>query len=302
MTITRSYINSTLLPTAYELFIDFNTFSDLWHPIYRQNSSDMAIEIVQEMRGLPAAQMKLDGGPIASADFGDSYKSNYINTYYGISFEISRGAVRDNQYKKQFPQHVKQMRKSMTEVKNVNAMRLFNNGFNAKSTGSDLQPLFSTQHPNVQGPLANTFTNNVQFSEKALEDAVTIITSQWRTNSGHLGFYKPKSVLVPAQRQFDAIRVLQSDYQSNSANNAVNALKTGGFMPKGHLVNPYLSNPYNWFVLTDYEEYGFNYFLNEPLEFDISSDNRTYNTVCSCIERYVFGYTNWRGVFGARGY
>ena len=94
MTITRSYINSTLLPTAYELFIDFNTFSDLWHPIYRQNSSDMAIEIVQEMRGLPAAQMKLDGGPIASADFGDSYKSNYINTYYGISFEISRGAVR----------------------------------------------------------------------------------------------------------------------------------------------------------------------------------------------------------------
>ena len=124
--------------------------------------------------------------------------------------------------------------------------------------------------------------------------------STWYSNSGLLEVVQPKKLLLPTARQFDGIRITKSAYQPDSANNAVNALVAGGFLKGGISINPFIVNPYSWFILTNYE-HGFKYFLREALEIDFMSDYKTYNTTCSALERYVFGYSNFRGVFGSPG-
>jgi hypothetical protein len=298
--ITRSDINGLLVPILNDVFTDYHQFPELYRKVYSVHSSDRAVEYDMEMRSLGLASYKADGGPIASGSMGQAYQSSYVNQYYGISFEITRATVKDNQYKKDFPNHAKAMRSSLMTVKNMNAMMLFNNAFGAASTGSDGQPLCSTTHPYNGGVLSNTFSNGVQLSESALEDAVTIITSQWKNNAGLLTMYTPKAVLVPTARRFDIARILRSQGQPGSANNDINPLYADDVFKGGAICNPFITNPYSWFVLTDYD-HGFKYFLREPLEIDFMSDNRTYNTVCSAIERYCFGYSSWRGVFGSTG-
>ena len=186
---------------------------------------------------------------------------------------------------------------ALGSVKNVNAMYLFNNATNMGSVGSDGQPLLSTQHPIQGGKLANTFTTAVQFSEKALEDAIAIMGATWKNYAGLPLICKPKKLLINNYLEFRAKRVIKSDYQTGTANNDINAVKHSNYFQgtTDIIVTPYLTNKYAWFILTDQPD-SFKYFLRESLEVDFMTDPRTYIVVMSALERYSFGYSTWRYV------
>ena len=208
--IKLSTINGLLLPLLNTAYMDFYTYGHLYTNVYQTFSSDMAIEYDQELRGLPLAQIKFDAGPIASGDMGMGNKAQYIHQYYGISFTISRAAQRFNQYKRQFPQQAKSMKESLLTVKNINAMFVFNNAFNTKSKGADGLPMCSTQHGYQGGVYANTFNNAVTFSQRAVEDAYSVITGTWVNAAGIANQYEPDKLLMPTLRQFDVLQLTGS--------------------------------------------------------------------------------------------
>jgi hypothetical protein len=298
MTITRSDINGLLLPYLKTVFGDYNTWPELYKDVYLTYYSDKAVEYDMEMRTLGLAQLKADGGPIASGSMGQVFQTAYVHQYYGIQFAITRATVKDNQYKSEFPRQAEAMRASLMTVKNINAMNIFNNATGPGSTGSDGLPLLSTQHPIQTGLQANTFNQGVQFSEKALEDA-KIIMDGWKNNAGLNIKVQPKSLLISPYNQYNAIRTLESEYRPGTANNDINALKREGVFKKISK-NTFLTNSKAWFIITDYHQ-GFKHYLREALEIDFMTDPSTYNIVCSAIERYSFGYTSWRSCFGSTG-
>jgi len=297
--INRSNIPTLLRPGLAAVFGDYNVYPALWKDIYSQHRSDKAVEYEMEMQGLPLAQIKQDGSPVASASMQQAYETSYVNQYYGISFQITRAAIMDNQYQSEFPQQAMQLRNSLDTLKNVNGAYLFNNAFNAASTVSDGQPLCSTTHQISSGTLANTFTNGVQFNEAAVEDAITLIKS-WSNQAGIKINLNSIKALVPQSRAFDAARIFKSEFRTQTANNDINAIVHDKYMPGGYIVNQFITNPNYWFILTD-EANGFKYYLRENLDIDFITDVVTDNVTVRAIERYSFGCSNWRGVFGSQG-
>lgn len=297
--INRSNIPTLLRPGLHAVFGDYNVYPGLWKDIYSVHRSDKAVEYEMEMQGLPLAQIKEDGSPVSSGSMQQAYQTSYVNQYYGISFQITRAAIMDNQYTSEFPQQALQLRNSLDTLKNINGAFLFNNAFTAASTVSDGQPLCSTSHPISTGTLPNTFSNGVQFNEAAIEDAITIIKS-WSNVAGLKINLNSIKALVPQSRAFDAARIFKSEFRTQTANNDINAIVHDKYMPGGYIVNQFISNPNNWFILTD-EPNGFKYFLRENLDIDFITDVVTDNVTVRAIERYAFGCSNWRSVFGSKG-
>lgn len=297
--INRSNIPSLLRPGLHQVFGDYNVYPALWKDIYSVHRSDKAVEYELEVQGLPLGQIKADGSPVASGDMRQAYETSYVAQYYGISFQITRAAIMDNQYQSQFPQQALQLRNSLDTLKNINGAYLFNNAFDAASTVSDGQPLCSTTHPISTGTLPNRFSNGVQFNESAVEDAITIIKS-WSNVAGLKVNLNSIKVLVPQSRAFDAARIFKSEFRTQTANREINAIVHDKYMPGGYIVNQFITNPNAWFILTD-QDNGFKHFLRESLDIDFITDITTDNVTVRAIERYSFGCSNWRAVFGSQG-
>ena len=297
--INRSNIPSTLRPGLAKVFLDWNTYPALYKDIYTVNRSDKAVEYELEMQGLGLAQAKEDGSPVYNDTFQQGYETAYVHVYYGTSFTITRAAILDNLYQAQFPQQSLQLRRSLETLKNINGAFIFNNAFNQQSTVSDGQPLCSTAHPIATGALANTFTNGVSFTESAVEDAITIIKS-WYDLAGLQINLSSVKALVPQSRAFDAARIFKSEYRTGTANNDINAIVHDKYMPGGYIINQFITNPNYWFILTD-EQNGFKYYQREHLDIDFITDTVTDNVTVRAIERYSFGCSNWRAVFGSQG-
>lgn len=297
--INRSNIPSLLRPDLAAVFGDYNIYPALWKDIYSIHRSEKAVEYEMEMQGLGLAQYKADGAPVASGSMAQAYQTSYVMQYYGISFQITRGAIMDNLYQQEFPQQALQLRNSLDTLKNINAAFIFNNAFNIDSQVSDGQPLCSTAHSITTGTLANTFTNGVQFNESAVEDAITIIKG-WKNVAGLQINLSSVKALVPQARAFDAARIFKSEYRTGTANNDINAIVHDKYMPGGYIVNQFLTSPQAWFLLTD-ETNGFKYYLRENLDIDFITDIVTDDVTVRAIERYAFGCSNWRAVFGSQG-
>lgn len=297
--INRSNIQSLLVPIARTVFWNFNRYPDLFKDVYQIFKSDRATEYDIEMQGLQIGSRKADGAPITIGTMQQGYTTAYNHEYYGIGFQITRGAVADNLYESQFPQAAMQLRNSLANLREINAMYTFNNAFNNNSIGSDGQPLASTVHPISTGTLSNTFANPVGLTESALEELIPIMKN-WLALSGQNINTSPVKLLVPPALGFQAGRILKSSYQTGTGNNDINVIVHDKYLPGGYIINPFLTNPYNWFVLTD-EMQGFKMFQRENLDVDFLTDIYTDTTLVRAIERYSFGYTNWRASFCVQG-
>jgi hypothetical protein len=297
--INRSSIPALLRPGLDTVFFDYNQYPALWKEIYKTYRSDKAVEYVMEMQGLPLAQIKQDGAPSFVGSMQQGYQTSFVHQYYAIAFQITRAAIKDNQYKEDFPQQALQTRNSLETLKNINGALIFNNAFNIRSMVSDGKPMCATDHPIATGTLANTFSNGVQLNESAIEDAITIIKG-WRTLAGIQMNLNSFKLLVPQARAFDASRIINSDLRSGTGNNDINVLRHDRYMPGGVTVNQFLTNPKSWFILTDSDE-GFRHYVREEVDHDFLPDLLTGNITSRSMERYSFGCANWRAVFGATG-
>lgn len=297
--ITRSNWPSLLRPGLASVFADYNIYPDQWKEIYSIHRSDMAVEYDLEMKPLGIAQYKADGAPVTMDTMDQRYTSKYQMQYYGIGFQITRGAIMDNLYQKDFPQQSLGLRNSLQTLKNINGAVLFNNPTNSVSTLSDGVSMLNTAHPIDTGVVANTFTNGVQFNEASVEDMINLIRS-CKNVAGQPLNLSPVKTLVPQNNAFNSSRLYKSTFRTGTANNDISAIYHDKYMPGGYVINNFIQNPNYWYILTDSPE-GFKHYLRESLDIDFITDPVTDNVTVRAIERYAFGCSNWRAVYGSVG-
>jgi phage major head subunit gpT-like protein len=230
---------------------------------------------------------------------GQRYVTNYVNRYTSIGFIITRQAIKDNLYQSSFPLQAKALRQSMEQTKEVLGASVLNNGFSANFPIGDGQPLFSTQHPIENGVVANTFTVQADLNETSLQDAIVGV-QRFRDAAGLRIMTKPTKLIVPAELQWTATRLLQSQFRVDTANNDINAIYNNSAVPQGHRVNMFLTDTNSWFLMTDAPN-GFKYYEREALETDVYTDFDTDNLKAKAIERYSFGCSNFRAGWGSQG-
>jgi hypothetical protein len=107
-------------------------------------------------------------------------------------------------------------------------------------------------------------------------------------------------LIIPKELQFIAERVINSNLRSGTADNDLNATKSMGMLPDGAVVNHFLTDTDAFFIKTDAPN-GFKYFNRSAIKTAMEGDFDTGNMRFKARERYSFGVSDWRGVYGTPG-
>jgi hypothetical protein len=267
--------------------------------VFEAGTSDKAYEEDQEISGFGLSPVKPEGGSVSYDDPINGYLKRYTNVTYGLGFIVTEEAVEDNQYKAQAEKRVRALRRSMRHTKETVHANVLNRATDTNYTGGDGKPLLATDHPTANGTQSNKLATAADLSEAALEDIFIQIMNATDTRGLRIAL-KPRKLLIPANLAFEATRIVKSDLQNDTANNAINAIRSMGILPEGVMPWTFLTDTDQWFVLTDAPD-GLKSLQRRELALEKDSDFETGNFKHKATERYSCGWTDWRAAFGSDG-
>lgn len=299
MTINTTAISNLLRPGLAAVFGDYPMWPGQWSELFERHESDKAVEIEVEVKLLGLAAIKQEGASTQYQDMGQRYVTNYVNRYVSIGFIITRQAIKDNLYKSRFPLQAKALRNSMGQTKEVLGASIFNNGFDANYPIGDGQPVFSTAHPIDGSTVANTPTVQTDLNESSFEAGITAI-NRFKDQAGLRVMTKAVKLAVPTELQWQAIRLLQSQFRTNTGNNDISATYASAATAREPVVNQFFTDTNAWFIMSDAPD-AFKFYEREALETDVYTDFDTDNLKAKALERYSFGVSNFRGAYGSSG-
>lgn len=274
------------------------------HPVeYRDlfdiESSDKAYEEELLMPGFGLAPIKEQGAAVQFDSTSQGYTSRYTAVAYGLGFIVTREAIDDNQYEKKALGSTKDLAFSFRQTKENVAANVYNRAFNTAYTGGDGKALIVSDHTIQGGTFSNVLAVAADLSEASIEDLSVQIMNAVNDRNMKISLM-PKSLIVPTALTFEATRILKSQLQNDTANNAINALRAIGMFPEGVKINHYLTDTDAWFVRTNATR-GMKMFERTSAEFSQDNDFDTSNLKYKGYERYSVGWSDPRGVFGSPG-
>jgi hypothetical protein len=136
------------------------------------------------------------------------------------------------------------------------------------------------------------------ISEAALEQA-SIDLMGFTNDRGLKISVMPKVLIIPKELVYEVDRILKSPLQYDNSNNAINALKMSGMIPK-IVVNHYLTDTDAWFLRTNVMD-GMKCFVRKPVSFAEDDDFDTSNLKFKAVYRESYGWTDPRGIYGSPG-
>ena len=107
-----------------------------------------------------------------------------------------------------------------------------------------------------------------------------------------------RKMIIPKELQFTAERIMKSPMRVGTADNDINAINNMGMVPEGYRINNFLTDTDSFFLLTDVPN-GMKHFNRSPIKTSMEGDFDTGNVRYKARERYVFGFSDPRGIFGS---
>lgn len=267
--------------------------------LFDVKSSDKAYEEMPEIISFGLAPEKEQGTSVQYASQRQGSVNRFTNKAYALGYIVTHEEEQDNLYEEVSRSRTEALAFSMRTTKEIVGANVYNRGFNGSFLFGDGQPLLSTAHPTDVGNQSNRLTVDADFSEAALEDMLIQIADA-KNSTGLDIALKAQTLHIPTALVFEAERVLASILQNDTANNAVNAIRSLGLIPGGHHVNNYFTDSDAWFLRTD-APVGMCWFQREEISFTEDNDFDTSNYKYKAYERYVPGVGDWRGVYGSPG-
>jgi hypothetical protein len=281
--------------------MEYDRYENQHAEIYTTESSDRAFEEEVMLSGFGAAPTKQEGSGITFDDANESFTARYNHETIALAFSITEEAIEDNLYDRLSSRYTRALARSMAHTKQVKATAVLNNAFTAgASAGGDGVALCATNHPlTTGGTFANEPSVAADLNETSLEDALISIAG-FVDERGLTVALRGMKLIVPRQLQFISERLMVSNLRVGTADNDVNALRSMGMLPNGYTVNDFLTDPDAFFIMTDTPR-GFLHFERVPLSTQMEADFDTGNMRFKARERYSFGFSDPRCVFGSPG-
>ena len=300
MTISRMQLVKELEPGLNALFgLEYDRYENQDKEIFDTESSDRAFEEEVMLGGFANASVKPEGSGVAYDDAQETYTARYTNETIALAFTLTEEAVEDNLYDKLSTRYTKALARSMANTKQVKAANILNRGFNSSYLGGDNKELLATDHPTLSGDQKNELSTAADLNETSLEQALIDIADM-KDERGLKIALRGMKLIIPVNLQFNVERLLKSPGRPATADNDINAVKSMGMLPQGYVVNNFLTDTDAWFIKTDAPN-GMKHFTRAPIRTAMEGDFDTGNVRYKARERYSFGWSDWRGVFGSPG-
>ena len=301
MAISRAQLAKELEPGLNALFgMEYDRYENEHSEIYDAETSDRAFEEEVMLSGFGNAPTKSEGAGVSFDVANEAFTARYTHETVALAFALTEEAIEDNLYDRLGARYTKALARSMAHTKQIKAAATLNNAFNSSFTGGDGVELCATNHPlSGGGTFANEPSVAADLNETSLEDALISI-STFVDERNMIVAMRGMKLIVPPQLQFIADRLLESTLRPGTADNDVNAIKNMGMLPEGYTINHFLTDTDAFFIKTDAPN-GFKMFERSPLSTSMEADFDTGNMRFKARERYSFGFSDPRCVFGPPG-
>jgi hypothetical protein len=276
----------------------YNQFPTEWTEIFEKNTSRRAFEEDVSASYFGLAQVKGEGTSVAYDTAQQGFSDRYTHVAYALGFIITKEMVEDDLYDVIGKKKSQSLAFSMRQTKEIVAANILNRAFNTSYTYGDGKALCVADHPNIAGgTFSNVMSVATDLSEAALEQAI-IDLSKWTNDRGLRIAVKPRKLIIPVDEMFNADKIMKTEYEVGTDNNTVNVVRSK--FPGGFVVNHYLTDADNWFLLTDVQD-GLKYFERRGDTFTMDDDFDTDNAKYKATARYSFGATDKKGIYGVQG-
>lgn len=281
----------------------FGRTYDEYEPEYTDlvdvETSDKAYEEEIESTGFGLAAVKPQGRGFNYDTDSQGYTSRYTHLMYATGYIVTEEELEDNLYADVSKRRAPDLAFSLRQTKENVVAAKYNRAFNPLFVGGDGVSLISASHPTLAGLQSNIMGSGADISEAALED-ICIQIGQARNARGLVMKLLPQTLHVSVAQSFEANRILKSVLQNDTALNAINVLRQMDAIPGGIKVSHYFTSDSAWFIRTNCR-HAMKLFQRRPVKFERDNDFSTSNALAKATERYVAGWSDWRGLFGSQG-
>jgi len=299
MAISRAQLVKELEPGLNALFgLEYKNYANEHAEIFDTENSDRAFEEEVMLSGFANASVKPEGSSVNYDAAQETFSARYTHETLALAFAITEEAIEDNLYDRLASRYTKALARSMANTKQVKAANVLNNAF-ATANGGDGKELCATNHPIVAGTVRNELTTAADLNETSLEQSLIDIAAMTDERGLKIAA-KGVKMIIPSALQFTAERLMKSSLRTGTADNDTNALVSMGMIPQGYAVNHYLTDTNAFFIKTDVPN-GLKHFVRAPLKTAMEGDFETGNVRYKARERYSFGFSDPRGIFGSPG-
>jgi hypothetical protein len=301
MAINRAQLVQELEPGLNALFgLEYSRYENEHTEIFDTENSDRAFEEEVMLSGFGEAPVKGEGSAVSYDYAQETYTARYSHETVALAFALTEEAIEDNLYDSISARYTKALARSMSQTKQVKAANVLNNGFSSSFPGGDGQPLMTTAHPTLTaGDQSNEPSTAADLNETSLENAMIEIAA-FKDERGLKTNVQARKLIVPPALQFVADRLLNTPNRVGTSDNDINALKNMSMLPGGYTVNHFLTDTDAFFIKTDAPN-GLKHFVRSPMSTGMEGDFETGNMRYKARERYSFGFSDWRGIYGSPG-
>jgi len=298
MATSRSQLVKELEPGLNALFgLEYKRYENQHAEIYTTETSDRAFEEEVMLSGFASAPTKQEGAGVVFDQAQETFTARYNHETIALAFSITEEAIEDNLYDRLAARYTRALARSMANTKQVKAANVLNQAQVTTVTGGDGVSLINANHPLATGGvLSNVLATAADLNETSLEQSLIDI-GKFVDERGLKIASQGVKMILPKELQFTAERLMKSPQRTGTADNDINAIASMGMVPQGYRVNNFLSDPDAFFIMTDVPN-GMKMFVRSPIKTAMEGDFDTGNVRFKARERYSFGFSDPRCIFG----
>ena len=298
MAISRSQLVKELEPGLNALFgLEYGRYENQHAEIFTTETSDRAFEEEVMLSGFASAPTKQEGAGVVFDTAGETFTARYNHETIALAFAITEEAIEDNLYDRLAARYTRALARSMSNTKQVKAANVLNQAQFTAVTGGDGVPLISSAHPLATGgTFSNVLATAADLNETSLEQSLIDIAG-FVDERGLRIATQGRKMIIPKELQFTAERLMKTPQRTGTADNDINAIASMGMVPEGYSVNNFLTDTDSFFLMTDVPN-GMKHFVRSPIKTAIEGDFDTGNVRFKARERYSFGFSDPRAIFG----
>ena len=298
MAISRSQLVKELEPGLNALFgLEYNRYENEHAEVFAMEASDRAFEEEVMLTGFGSAPVKNEGASVVFDQASESFTARYTHETIAMAFAITEEAIEDNLYDRLAARYTRALARSMANTKQVKAANVLNNAQVTTAVGGDGVSLINASHPLATGgTFANVLAVAADLNETSLEQSLIDIAG-FVDERGLRIAASGRKMIIPKELQFTAERIMKSPMRTATADNDINAINNMGMVPEGYRINNFLTDTDSYFLLTDVPN-GLKYFVRSPIKTAMEGDFDTGNMRFKARERYSFGFSDPRCIFG----
>ena len=280
-------------PGLRKIFMDeYNSPGSVVDQLYGLEKSNKAVEYDLGIGGL--GDLEEFTGTIPYSDFNQQYRTSYVHREWVKGIKIERKLVDDDVYSiiNKRPQQLALVAKRTREK---HGGSLFNNAFNTSVfAGGDTKALCASDHSSVGTSSTQSNSGSTALSATAVE-ATRLLGMAFKDETDNLVDVMFDTILIPPALEETANIIVKTQATVGSANNDINF----SYQKYKVIVWPRLTSSTVWFMIdSKYMKMFLKWFDRIPVEFNKDKDFDTYVSKWSCYQRYSYGFSDWKWIYG----